>query len=57
MSPEVKGELNEILVKVLLLNEPITEMFGRYSEEATDEAVDALGECYEMVVKKYKFLE
>jgi hypothetical protein len=56
MEENIKSEVNEIMVKVLLENIPITNLFNQYSDEATDIAVDLMGECYEFLVYKYNFI-
>ena len=56
MEENLKSEVNEIMVKVLLENIPITNLFNQYSDEATDTAVDLMGECYEFLVYKYNFI-
>jgi len=56
MEQNLKSEVNEIMVKVLLENIPITNLFDLYSEEAIDTAVDMMCECYEFLVDKYNFM-
>lgn len=56
MEQNLKSEVNEIMVKVLLENIPITNLFDLYSEEAIDTAVDMMCECYEFLVDKYNFI-
>jgi hypothetical protein len=56
MEENLKSEINEIMVKVLLENIPITNLFNLYSDEATDTAVDMMCECYEFLTYKYDFI-